>query len=164
MGTNVPSMSEPLRLKYQLIWFSALPSQFSDGVTCSAHTQHQPRSRLRRALEGGRTPVAALSAPVIVASVYVLLLEGVMPAAASRSYVGSVLKSPTTVLKNATASAPLGLPLGRQLGLSVLRAGTGMRSGGRVRGRRGGGVPVACAVGAPFVLGAGGVSTRGSGC
>ena len=43
-----------------------------------------------------------------------------MPAAESQSYVGSVLKSFTTVWKKATASAPLALPEGRQEVLRVL--------------------------------------------
>ena len=49
-----------------------------------------------------------------------MLELGVMPAAASHSYVGSVLNSFTTVWKNATASAPFGLPEGKQEGLRVL--------------------------------------------
>jgi hypothetical protein len=60
---------------------------------------------------------------------YVSLVEGVIPAAASHSYVGSVLKRFTTVLKNATASAPWGLSLGRQVGFKVLQKGIRLSMG-----------------------------------
>lgn len=61
-------MSEPFTLKYQLIWLREDPSQSSDGVT----------------------PDADFSAEVMADRVYVLLVLGVMPAAASQSYVGRV--------------------------------------------------------------------------
>lgn len=63
IGTKTPSRREPLTLKYHSISFIALPSQLSAGVT----------------------PVAAFSAAVSVASVNVLLVEGVMPAAERKS-------------------------------------------------------------------------------
>ena len=56
-------MTDPFKLKYQLIWLRLLPSQFSDGVT----------------------PDAALRADVMVEREYVLLVDGVMPAEASQS-------------------------------------------------------------------------------
>lgn len=56
-------MTDPFKLKYQLIWFKLLPSQFRDGVT----------------------PDAAFKAEVIVDKVNVLLVEGVIPAFASHS-------------------------------------------------------------------------------
>ena len=98
MGTKVPSSKEPLRLKYHSMALRLELSQFNAGVT----------------------PAADLRALVSVESVYVLLELGVMPAAASQSYVGSVWKSFTTVWKNATASAPCALPEGRQDGSRVL--------------------------------------------
>ena len=91
-------MTEPLRLKYHSMELRLPLSQFSAGVT----------------------PDADFRALVSVESVKVLLELGVMPALASHSYVGRVLNSFTTVWKNATASAPVGLPEGRQEGSRVL--------------------------------------------
>ncbi len=68
IGTKTPSRREPLTLKYHSISLIAPLSQLSAGVT----------------------PVAAFNAAVSVASVNVLLVEGVMPAAERKSYVGSV--------------------------------------------------------------------------
>ena len=75
MGTKVPSMTEPFRLKYHSIAFRLAPSQFNAGVT----------------------PVADLRAEVSVESEYVLLLSGVMPAFDKKSYVGRVC-SPVSLL------------------------------------------------------------------
>lgn len=77
IGTKTPSKREPLTLKYHSISLIAVPSQLSAGVT----------------------PVAAFSAAVSVASVNVLLVEGVMPAAERKSKVGSVCNQ----LKNGTS-------------------------------------------------------------
>ena len=96
--TKSPSMTEPLRLKYHSISFRLLPSQLRAGVT----------------------PDALLRALVSDERVWVVLDEGVMPASASHSYVGSVLKSFATVWKKATASAPLALPEGKHEGSNVL--------------------------------------------
>jgi len=98
IGSNLPSMREPCTLKYHSISFKLSPSQFKAGVT----------------------PEAAFKAEVIVDKLKVLLLSGVIPACESQSNVGRVLNSATTVLKKATASAPLALPLGRQDGSRVL--------------------------------------------
>lgn len=98
MATKLPSIRDPLRLKYQLMEFKLLPSQ----------------------LNAGFTPAADSKAEVRVDRLYVLLLDGVIPPLFSQSYVGRVLNNFTTVSKKATASAPLGLPLGKQLGSKVL--------------------------------------------
>lgn len=75
-GTKTPSMIEPFRLKYQEMAFSEPDTQSSAGVN---------------------PPEAVRSADVRVASVYVALEDGVMPALASQVYVGRVWKSLTTV-------------------------------------------------------------------
>jgi len=67
-----------------------------------------------------RTPDAACSALVKSSSVCVWVRLGVMPCSLSHRYVGRVLYRATTCLKNATASAPRGLPGGRQEGSRVL--------------------------------------------
>ena len=61
-------MTDPFKLKYQLIWFKFLPLQSNAGVT----------------------PDADFKAEVIWERVKVLLESGVMPALASHSYVGRV--------------------------------------------------------------------------
>jgi len=72
--------------------FNAPPEQSSDGVN----------------------PHSALIAEARVERVKVLVAEGVMPWFDNHWYVGRVWNSLTTVWKKATASAPLGLPLGKQ--------------------------------------------------
>lgn len=68
----------------------------------------------------GVKPHSALIAEVRVDRLKVLVDEGVMPWFDSQVYVGSVWNNLTTVWKKATASAPLGLPLGKQDGTRVL--------------------------------------------
>jgi len=99
MGTKVPSMIDPFKLKYQLIWFKAPDSQSSAGV---------------------KPPDCAANAVVNWDRVKVLDVLGVIPSFSSQVNVGNVWNSLTTVWKNATASAPLTLPLGKHLGTRVL--------------------------------------------
>lgn len=99
IGMNAPSMIEPFRLKYQEMALREPDWQLSAGVN---------------------PPEADWSADVSAERVYVWVDDGVIPALASQVYVGRLWKSLTTVWKNATASAPCALPLGRQLVLSVL--------------------------------------------
>lgn len=63
MGRKSPSITDPFKLKYQLIWVTVLPSQSNEGVT----------------------PEASSKAFVIWDNVYVLLALGVIPAFASHS-------------------------------------------------------------------------------
>jgi len=69
IGTNSPSTTEPLRLKYQLIEFNVCDEQPKAGVY-----PPEPASRADRRDE----------------RVWVTPEEGVMPASASQSYVGRV--------------------------------------------------------------------------
>jgi hypothetical protein len=85
-------------LKNQKIPLTVLPEHWSAGVT----------------------PEPAFKAALIWESVYVLVEDGTTPAFDRKVKVGRVWKSLTTVSKYATASAPLTLPLGKQLGTRVL--------------------------------------------
>jgi len=98
IGTNTPSMMEPFKLKYQLIWLIVLESQSREGVK----------------------PDCAFKAEVSCERVKVFELVGVIPALERNVKVGRVWKSLTTVWKNATASAPFTLPAGKQEGSRVL--------------------------------------------
>jgi len=98
IGTNTPSITEPFRWKYHWIAFKVLPVHSRAGVN--------PDWAFRAALSWDK--------------VNVLLVVGVIPALDRNVKVGSVWKSLTTVWKKATASAPLTLPLGKQLGSRVL--------------------------------------------
>jgi len=98
MGTNVPSIREPFKLKYQEIVFKLDPLHPRAGVN----------------------PVSAFRALVNWVSVKLAEEEGTMPWFERKVKVGSVLKSATTVLKKSTASAFAADPAGRHDGFNVL--------------------------------------------
>ncbi len=88
IGTKVPSIIEPFRLKYQLIELSFLLSQSSAGVN-----PYDARSEnLRRSYITPLTPDPVLRAEVRLAKVCVVDDDGVIPAFSSHVYVGSVWK------------------------------------------------------------------------
>jgi len=99
MGTNVPSMREPLMLKYQLIALMEPLEQSSAGV---------------------KPPDPVFRAAIRVERLNVWVVDGVIPAFARNWYVGSVWNKFTVVVKKDTASAPVGLPAGRHCLSSVL--------------------------------------------
>jgi len=100
IGIKVPSIADPCKLKYQEIAVTVLPPQPSVGVN---------------------PPEPVSNAEVSSESVKVLVEDGVIPASDRKVKVGRVWKSLTTVWKYATASSPLTLPLGKQLGSRVLK-------------------------------------------
>lgn len=78
MGTNVPSIIDPFKLKYHAISFKLLPSHVSIGVT----------------------PASAASAFSSDVSVCVVEEDGVMPWLASHVYVGSVYDEKSNGVNN----------------------------------------------------------------
>lgn len=139
IGTNTPSMTDPFKLKYQLIWLRAPEVQSRAGITpcerCIVRTFTRTQEKKKKTDSLGLQSCCKLRERKSLGGRRCDSLISQESEGRKRLNIESFLslglwlitfwktrtwKSLTTVWKNATASAPLTLPLGKHEGTRVL--------------------------------------------